>query len=238
MRRTDADRARESAATAAESTAPVDTLSSFLAALGLVAALVLALLLVAFVSVVPLNAQGWDTPRHMSPASQPSVALAWTRFPESDGGGEGAVGVWRPRGWQPWLGLRAGGVFNGANPRGVLGVDLAVPVATRGPWSLGWSTGLGVAVGELDTRATLPVQVGLSRTWSSGQVWASPYVAGGLAAEWNSDPVADDGEFRYHPVVELGADLSLDPGRTVVLRAGWSVVGRQGLSVGVGWNRR
>lgn len=182
--------------------------------------------------------QGWDVPRLMGPVSPVERSAMWTRFNEDEGAGDGFLVTWAFDSWNPALSLRGGGVVSGEAPRGLLGLDVRVPIdlgsLTDGGLVGGWSSGLGVSVGEEnDTRVNVPVQVGVTLPWTSGQVWAAPYVTAGASFEWRADAPEDVEEFETHPVVEAGLDLSLDPGRVVVLRLGGSLVGRRAFGVGV-----
>jgi hypothetical protein len=139
-------------------------------------------------------------------------------------------------------GLPAGVTLRGGAGQGVEGevagfggVDLRAPLArhTEGqPLDLAWVVGAGLGVGRY-ALLSVPIGVSAGHPWSSGSVWFAPHVALGVALDLHMGGGAPDEEFQASPFAEVGADLSLDAARRLVLRAGVSLGDRQAIGVGL-----
>ena len=191
----------------------------------------LALLLALAVSPGGTAAQGWEAPRLVGPYSPLERGLLWFRLPDEEGGGEGLVATWRPRGWNPALSVRGGGVLGGEGDRGFAGVDVRAPLRVGGTAVI-WTSGLGASLGN-QLRITLPMQLSASRIWRTGDLWTAPFLTGGAALEWRDDGGGEVDEFQLHPVLEVGVDLTVDPRRRWTLRGGAGLVGRKGFALGL-----
>ena len=177
-------------------------------------------------------AQGWDAPRMLGPYTPMDRSALWVNPGNDEGGGDGVLLTWRPRGWSPQVSLRALGVFGGANDRGGAGIDLRMPLALN-EVAVTWQTGLGFSVSEATTRINLPLQLAASKSFSEGQVWIAPWASAGFSLDWQSSPPRNGDDFDVLGVVEAGLDLSLDTQRQVVFRLGWSLWERHAFALGV-----
>ena len=198
------------------------------------------LLTVGLLLPASLGAQlAWETPRMLGPSSPGGLAVHWLQAETLPGDGEGVLVVWQPPGLPDGVFLRGGaGTGAGDETAGFGGVDVRSPIASARPGQpldLAWIAGAGVGVGEY-LLFTVPVGLTAGRNWASGSVWFSPYLGVGLALDYrraldDEDAVPDD-EFDVYPTADLGVDLSLDPGRRFVIRAGASLGDRQAIALG------
>jgi hypothetical protein len=177
----------------------------------------------------------WETPRLLGPETPGGFGVYWIEFGTLPGDESGVLVTWRPPGFPETVSLR-GGAGDGADgsSSGFGGVDLRVPFAEHRPGQpldLAWISGAGVGVGDY-TLVTLPVGVAAGRSWSSGSIWLAPYVSAGIAMDLRLGDEAPDEEFEVSPTADVGVDLALDRGKTVILRAGTSLGDRNALAVG------
>jgi len=185
---------------------------------------------------VPVAAQlAPETPRLMSPHVASGLGVHWLRAGTLPGDGEAVLVTWAMPGFPTGLRVRGGaGEGAGGTTAGFGGLDVQAPLL-RGeggtPFDLDWQGGVGVSVGEY-VLVTLPVGVSGGVSWTSGAVWLGPYVAAGVAADLRLGEGAPSEEFRIHPSLDVGFDLSFDPSRAVVLRASASLGDRQALALG------
>lgn len=177
-----------------------------------------------------------ETPRMLPPDGPGGLGVHWLRGEVLPGDGDAVLVTWSPSFLPARLRLRGGG---GAGVEGEAagfgGFDVQAPLARgrRGqPLDLDWYSGLGVGVGQY-ALVTLPLGLSGGLQWSSGSVWLAPYVSAGVAADLRLGEYENAEEFEVHPAVDVGLDMALDPGRSVILRAATSLGDRQAIAVGL-----
>ena len=204
-------------------------------AMGLVR-LALTIVLLLLLPALCSGQTAWETPRLLSPETPGGLGLYWVRFSALPGDGDGAFVTWSPPSFPAALSLRAGAARGaGGVASGFGGVDVVAPLSRRSPelpLDLSWTTGAGVAVGDW-VLVSVPVGIVAGRSWTSGPVWLSPYVAGRLALDLRLGADAPEREFDVGPGVDVGLDLALDRARRAVVRFGASLGDRNALAVGV-----
>ena len=202
--------------------------------------LLLAVALLGLALPAGLDAQlAFETPRLLGPETPRGLGVHWVRAGTLPGDGNALLVTLSSAGLPEAITLRGGtgtGAAGGVSAFG--GVDVRVPLASRGPGrpvDFAFTAGAGVGVGDY-VMFTVPVGVSAGRSWSSGAVWIAPYVAAGLAVDVRTGgggPGAEQDAFGVSPSADLGVDFSLDSGRRFVVRASTSLGDRQAVAAGV-----
>ena len=191
--------------------------------------------------VAPAQAQMvWDTPRLIGPESPTGFGVHWVRSaalgPELDAG---MITFGLP-GTAGAVSLRGGAAQDQEEELSVFGgIDLRAHIATHSddqPLDIAWTAGIGAGAPTNSDRVialSLPMAIAVGRSWSSGSVWAAPYVSLGVAFDLFVGSDAPEDEFDWSPTAAVGLDLALDPGRRFVVRVGASLGDRHAFSVGL-----
>jgi hypothetical protein len=175
-----------------------------------------------------------ESPRMLGPATPSGLAVHLLRADGLPGDGDAVMAQWQPPGLPDGVWLRGGaGTGAGGEDAAFGGIDVRAPLVDgTGRLHLAWTAGLGASHGEW-TLASLPMGVQAGTVWSAGSVWLAPWVGAGLVMEYRWGDEAPERAFDAFPSAEVGAELSLDPGRRVVLRAGAALGDRQAVALGL-----
>ncbi len=193
-------------------------------------------MVLAAMSVNPAQAQvAWDAPILVSPAAP----TGWGVF-LADPAGSGGIGVlstFRPGG--P-LGYRIGiAEGRGARDNGIsvlVGADFSTPLLRSSddvPFDVSWFTGVGAGIGE-GMLISFPLGVSLGYDMEADGVWFNPSIAPRVFLDTRlggPDEPGDENEIRLGLAVDLGMDLSFDPGWAI--RFGASLGDRRALAIGL-----
>ena len=179
-----------------------------------------------------LEAQvGWDGPLMVSPASPGGWGLYLSD--PSPGQGIAVMTTWR-RSTGPGTGYRLGlaegqgdrlTVFGGIDASGML-----LARSTEFPLDMGWVAGGGLSVGE-DILVSFPLGFTLGRDFEADGVWFNPNFGPRVVLDaWFGDD-RPDRSLRLGFVVELGIDISFDPGWAV--RFAGTLGDRDAVAIGI-----
>lgn len=174
-----------------------------------------------------------DSPRMLGPATPSGLAVHLLRADGLPGDGDAVLAQWQPPGLPEGVWLRGGGGTGaGGDDAFFGGIDVRAPLFSSTPVQLAWTAGVGVGTGNW-TALALPMGVQAGLEWAAGSVWLAPWVGVGLTMEYRLGDEAPETTFDAFPTAEIGAELSLDPGRRVVLRAGAALGDRQAAALGL-----
>jgi hypothetical protein len=169
----------------------------------------------------------------LGPATPSGFAVHLLRADALPGDGDGLLAQWQAPGLPEGVWLR-GGAGTGAGGEDAFfgGVDVRAPLLERASLRLAWVGGLGASSGSW-TVLTLPMGVQAGPVWSAGSVWLAPWVGAGLVMEYRLGDDAPEEAFGAYPSAEVGAELSLDRGRRVLLRVAAGLGDRQAVALGI-----
>lgn len=199
--------------------------------------------LVAALLAIPASAAGqiaWDTPRLIAPESPGGLGIFWVRSSAIASETDAAMATLALPGMGGNVILRGGAGIDGDElVSGFAGIDIRAPVArhtAEQPLDIEWYAGIGAGAGPDEGQyiaITLPMGISVGRSWTSGAIWLAPYVAMGVALDYNIGESRPEEDFTASPAADLGMDFALDPARRFIFRVATSLGDRQALAVGL-----
>lgn len=173
----------------------------------------------------------WDSPLMLAPATPPGWGVYLTD--SAPGGGVGVMSTWRRSAAPGGPGFRIGIAEDRRDQVTVFGgVDLSgrlVNASADMPLNIIWITGVGLGVGD-GTVLSFPLGVSMGRDFQSDGVWFNPYLAPRVNLDAWLGGNRDD-NLRLRLAVDLGVDVSFDPGWAV--RFGGTLGDRSALAIGL-----
>jgi hypothetical protein len=188
------------------------------------------------VSVGEARAQvAWDSPLFVAPASPAGWGIYLV---DASYGGIGVMTTWRGSDGPGGLGFRIGLAEGRGDDLAVYGgMDLSgylLRASNDVPVNVAWVGGAGLGIGNA-ALLSFPFGVSVGRDFQADGVWFNPYVTPRVVLDaWmgsNRPPRRRDSSLELGLSVDLGMDLSFDPGWAI--RFAGTLGDRSALGIGV-----
>lgn len=170
----------------------------------------------ALLAVVATPVQGqvaWDSPFMVAP----NTPAGWGVYlvDPSPGDGIGILSTFRPSAGGGGLGYRLGLAEGRRDDLAVYGgIDMSGYLIRRSgdfPLDVVWLLGAGLGAGD-DVVVSFPLGAALGRDFQADGVWFNPYLGPRVVLDAN---FGDDDDLDLRLSVDLGFDISFDPGWTI-----------------------
>jgi hypothetical protein len=185
----------------------------------------------------------WETPQLLAPHAPRGVGMLAASYATAPGDGWGAVITWRGADAPIGLGFRiAAGQGRGERNAIGAGIEASAWIARASaafPLDLIWTSGIGGAYGH-SVQIALPLGVAAGRSFGREGVWFNPYASSRVIIEGRVGGRAPDDELELQLANEIGANLSFDRNRRLILRVAAAIGDRSAFVVGahLGGGRR
>ena len=184
----------------------------------------------------PASAQlPWETPQLLAPHTPAGVGVLLASHAAAPGDGWGALLTLRKHDAPAGLGFRfAAGEGRGGRRALAAGVEASAWVARASesfPVDMIWMTGFGGSYGS-SAQLALPVGMSAGRQFAGETVWFSPYAAARAILEGRFGGRAPESELDLQLATEVGANVSFDRNRRLIMRMAAAIGDRSALVIG------
>lgn len=177
----------------------------------------------------------WETPSMLAPHAPRGLGILAASYAAAPNDGWGVALTWRKADAPTGLGFRlAAGQGRGDRPAIAAGVEASAWIArvsNNCPVDMIWTTGIGGSYGR-SAQVALPVGVSAGRSFGEDAVWFNPYAATRVIVEGRFGGRAPADELDLQLATEVGANVSFDRNRRLIVRMAAAIGDRSALTVG------